>query len=120
MELKEGMLIRTKEGIIDEVIIEYKGYCNSPTCNCKHVSCKFNYHDEDTIIKFSNNITDLIEVGDFISYIFPSGLGILGYEDVKVTEGLLDILKNVENNHEYTIKKIVTKEQFESVSYKVV
>lgn len=38
MELKEGMYIRTKDGFIDKVINDYKGCCDSPNCNCKHVA----------------------------------------------------------------------------------
>ena len=49
MELKEGMYIRTKDGLIDKVIIDYKGCCNSPICNCKHVSCEHDYYNEEGI-----------------------------------------------------------------------
>ena len=51
MELKEGMYIRTKDGLIDKVIIDYKGCCNSSNCNCKHVSCEHNYYDEEILLK---------------------------------------------------------------------
>lgn len=115
MKLEEGMYVRTKDGFIDKVIIEYKGCCSSPYCNCKHVSCKYNYYDEDTIIKASHNLIDLIEVGDYVN----------GYyvEDVKET------FVNIATGSNYfqrptvfedDIKSIVTKEQFESMSYKVV
>lgn len=114
MELKEGMYVRTKKGIFqitnDKTFIENK-------IEYIAVNGRYTCIDVNTIIKASNNVIDLIEVGDFISYIYPSGLGILGFEDVKVTEGLLNILQNGKNNHEYTIKSIVTKEQFESMEY---
>ena len=66
--LNVGMYIRTKDGIIDKVIIDYNGHCASPNCECKHVSCAKNYYDEDKIVKARYNIIDLIEVGDIISF----------------------------------------------------
>lgn len=108
MKLEVGMYIRTKYGIItkiidnrDNVIIKTDDYTT---------------HLRSEVIKASNNVIDLIEVGDIITYEFPTGLGILKYENVTVLENLLDILKN---SDEYTILSIVTKEQFESMSYKV-
>ena len=47
MELKEGMYVRTKEGLIDKVIIDYKGCCNCINCNCINCNCdKNNYIDD--------------------------------------------------------------------------
>ena len=115
-KLKEGMHIRTKDGLIDKVIIDYKGCCNSPNCNCKHVSCEHNYYDEENIIKASYNLIDLIEVGDYVN----------GYRVDLIDEidgrKYLD-LHYVECEWRYTfnedIKSIVTKEQFNSVKYEV-
>ena len=67
MKLEEGMYVRTKDGLIDKVIIDYKGCCNSTTCNCKHVSCEHNYYDEEDIVKTSDNPIDLIELGDYVN-----------------------------------------------------
>jgi hypothetical protein len=113
MKLEVGMYIRTElysiSKIIDMEDLEWietdknKGYL---------------IH-RDTILKASNKIIDLIEVGDIITYEFPTGLGMLKYENVTVLPELLNVLKNGENNHEYTILSIVTKEQFESMQYKV-
>lgn len=115
MKLEVGMYVRIKNGIIDEVIIEYNGVCNNPNCNLKHISCRKNYYDEEEIKKFSYNIIELIEVGDYVNgrlvckndeenYLYLIGFDADGnyYEDS---------LKDV--------KSIVTKEQFESISYKV-
>lgn len=63
-DINVGEYVRTKEGIIDEVIIDYKRRCNNPNCERKHVSCKYNYYDEEEIVKHSSNIIDLIETGD--------------------------------------------------------
>ncbi len=114
MELKEGMYVRTKDGLIDKVIIDYKGCCNSPNCNCKHVSCEHNYYDEENIIKVSDNLIDLIEVLDYVN----------GYRVDLIDEidgrKYLD-LHYMECEWRYTfnedIKSIVTKEMFDSVKY---
>ena len=83
---------------------------------------KFNDYEgtiEKCIIKSSPNIIDLIEVGDYVNgkkvidtftdYIFDYS------EEFKVIRfSETDILHNVKH-----IKSIVTKEQFESMEYKV-
>lgn len=110
MELKEGMYVRTKDGFIDKVINDYKGCCNSPNCNCKHVSCEHNYYDEENIIKVSDNLIDLIEVGDYVNgrlfhneLVWTTNYGWIGIEELE----------------EKDIKSIVTKEQFNFVRYEV-
>ena len=116
MKLEVGMYVRTKDGFIDKVIIEYKGCCSSPYCNCKHVSCKHNYYDEDKIIKTSYNIIDLIEIGDFVNSELVC--------KTEINEVFGKVLYTNHNYHlaisEDDIESIVTKEQFENVSYKVV
>lgn len=123
MELKEGIYVRTKNGFIDKVINDYKGCCNNPNCNCKHVSCENNYYDEENIIKASYDITDLIKAGDVIET--PKGIFQVGYiennviytDDSKVIACLRkDGHLCFENN---IIKSIVTKEMFDSVKYEV-
>ena len=116
MELKVGMYVRTKEGLIDKVIIDYKGCCNSPNCNCKHVSCEHNYYDEENIIKASYNLIDLIEVLDYVN-------------GDKVTEEMIKMrdkqgVFGLPDKHrvfidEIKVKNIVTKEMFNSVKYEV-
>lgn len=115
-KLKEGMHMRTKDGLIDKVIIDYKGCCNSPNCNCKHVSCEHNYYDEENIIKASYNLIDLIEVGDYVN-------------GDKVTEEMIKMrdkqgVFGLPDKHrvfidEIKVKNIVTKEQFAFVKYEV-
>lgn len=113
MKIEVGMYVRTNEGIGTVQRI----YNNKNDCTVRFK--KGHVKKWVTIFKASHNIIDLIEVGDIISYEFPTGLGMLGYENVTVLPELLNTLQNGENNHEYTIKSIVTKEQFESMSYKV-
>ena len=112
MELKEGMYVRTKEGLIDKVIIDYKGCCNNPNCNCKHVSCEHDYHDEENIIKASDNLIDLIEVGDYVN-------GLPVAHNAKKNGGNIVILINGGAYNEEDIKSVVTKEMFNSVKYEV-
>lgn len=112
MKYKEDDYIRTKDGIIDKVIIDYNGHCNNPNCNCKHVSCKYNYYDEDTIIKSSPNIIDLIEVGDYVN-------GKKVAVNCKENGGNIVLFTDMDCANENNIKSILTKEQFESMEYKV-
>jgi hypothetical protein len=103
LKINKDDYIRTKDGIIDKVIIEYNGECNSPNCNCKHVSCEHDYYDEDTIIKSSQNIIDLIRKNkDYVN-------GKL------LDEGEYEFYKT----YPVYIKSVVTKEQFEQMEYKV-
>lgn len=125
MKINIGDYVRTKEGIIDQVIIEYNGYCSSPSCNCKHVSCRRNYYDEDKIIKSSPNIIDLIEVGDYVNGDRVKALKgdieshkINNEEDVIYTEYINDYDEWC-GYEEDEIKSIVTREQFESIEYKI-
>ena len=123
MELKVGMYIRTKDGLIDKVIIDYKGCCNSPICNCKHVSCEHDYYDEENIIKASDNLIDLIEVGDYVN-----GCKITCISDIEEPRYLNRLLfSEIDGGDDIgmqvfdskNIKSIVTKEQFESMKYEV-
>ena len=133
MELRKGMYVRTKDGFIDKVTIDYKGCCNSINCNCKHVSCEHNYYDEESIIKASDNIIDLIEIGDYVN----------GYKVLEICTGNFelnnplnvkalklefikeDINPNIPFFKRYNfitnseIKSIITKEQFDSMKYVV-
>ena len=121
MELKEGMYVRTNDGFIDKVIIDYKGCCNNPNCNCKHVSCEKNYYDEEKIIKTSYNLIDLIEEGDYVNgykvtaIYNPNGDDIFNFTLI-MEHGYKTINPYIRH---YPIKSIVTKEQFDSMKYGV-
>ena len=115
MELKEGMYVRTKEGLIDKVIIDYKGCCNSPNCNCKHVSCEHNYYDEKDIIKSSDNLIDLIEVGDYVNGLPVTRICI----DGETNEKYLNMYGSISDWTNEDIKSIVTKEQFKAMKYTI-
>ena len=118
--MKVGEYIRTEDGIIDKVIIEYNGKCASQTCNCKHVSCEKNYYDEDKIIKSSPNIIDLIEVGDYVNgnkiEIIDKPCKLNPYGSLKYRANDCYDFEQILGNE---IISIVTKEAFESMEYRI-
>ena len=67
--------------------------------------------NETEIVKTSNNILDLIEIGDYVN-----GLPVI-YNAID-RGGNIVILNNGSVYNEEEIKSIVTKEQFESIEYK--
>lgn len=127
MKLEIGMYIRTKDGIIDKVTIDYNGHCNSPNCNCKHVSCEKDYYDESDIVKTSHNIIDLIEVGDYVNGYEVIGFDVTYFngvdrrEEPKRLSAIVDRDKFMGfaqthfKNEE--IQSVLTKEQFEQGVY---
>lgn len=119
--------VRTKDGIIDKVIIEYDGKCNNSNCNEKHISCKYNYYNEKDIVRHSKQLIDLIEVGDCIEYkeleIFTEKVGTKLREnyitDIHNNEELEDIKKEI-SNKKIKLLSILTKKQYMANCYKVV
>ena len=67
-EIEVNEYVRTKDGIIDKVIIEYDGKCNNSNCDEKHISCKYNYYNEKDIVKHSKQLIDLVEVRRFCKW----------------------------------------------------
>lgn len=65
----------------------------------------------------SPNIIDLIEEKDIITYEYETSIGTITECNVTVLLSLLNELE--ENPNKYKIKSIVTKEQFESMEYKI-
>lgn len=112
-KIEVGEYVRTKDGIIDEVIIEYNGKCNNPNCNMKHISCKCNYYDEKDIVKHSKNIIDLIEVGDYVNGDKVDETRISCFDSIIFVNNYAKELHNEE------IKSVVTKEQFNSIKYEI-
>ena len=114
MEIEVGDYVRTKDGIIDKVIIEYDGKCNNSNCNEKHISCKYNYYNEKEIVRHSKKLIDLIEVGDIVH------IKDVLHEDITHiwTEDYLKALKeDIQNG--IKLVSIVTHEQMQSIEYKV-
>lgn len=117
-EIEVGEYVRTKDGVIDKVIIRYKGKCNNPNCDRKHVLCKSNYYNEEDIVKHSKQLIDLIECGDIVEDEYGK------YEVAFVKENKIYC-----NDYNYDdslvvlkekdIKTILTKEQYMANCYKV-
>lgn len=125
MELKEGMYVRTEIGTIgkitkitnENIFFDRQVFTNHRYCysNTKYLRKEIS---EKYIIKASNNIIDLIEVGDYVN----------GYKvyycycaDEDMTGLFIDTeeRKRIWLDKPSQIKSIVTKEQFESMSYKL-
>lgn len=119
MKLEVGMYIRTKDGIIDKVIIDYNGHCASPNCECKHVSCAKNYYDEDNIVKASYDIMDLIKVEDYVNGYKAS---LKGYDYAHFVQCDYPVENGTTNHYKFykqAIKSVVTKELFELAEYRI-
>lgn len=125
MKLEVGMYIRTKDGIIDKVIIDYNGHCANPNCKHKHISCAKNYYDEDNVVKASYSIIDILEKGDYVN-----GSEILDfkYEFIEENDNFTNFAVVTENCYlentdswiiEKNIKSVITHEQMEQMAYKV-
>ena len=112
MKLEENMYVRTKNGeihkikSIDDNFLKYENGFGVPLVLGGH------------IVKASHNIIDLIEVGDYVNG-YPV-YEIIEYENNTRAIVIGDDNKSIiwEESSQY-IKSIVTKEQFESMSYKV-
>jgi len=118
-EIEVGEYVRTKDGIIDKVIIEYDGKCNNPNCSEKHISCKYNYYNEKDIVKHSKQLIDLIEIGDilelreYVDYFKKS-------EKIGISD--MDMLSNIKQairDKKIEVLSILTKKQYMANCYKV-
>jgi hypothetical protein len=118
MKLEIGMYVRTKRDGIAKIIslsIDEEEECCFIELSKRRTGIK-----EHNITKASFNIIDLIEIGDYVN----------GKQVIKVsTDYIFDYSEEIiiiyfsEEDYiysSYDIKSIVTKEQFESVQYKVV
>ena len=110
-KIEVGEYVRTKNGIIDKVIIEYNGKCNNSNCSEKHISCRYNYYNEKDVVKHSKQLIDLIEIGDYVNGKYVAE--IKDYENGKYILALIGIIE------EQDIKAILTKEIYMANCYKV-
>lgn len=126
-KIEVGVYVRTKNGYIDEVIITYKGKCNNPNCNEKHISCKNCYYHEEDIKKHNKNIIDLIEVGDIVEYIeltnkykenYGTEKGRIYAQRICIKKELEEVINGIKNK-EIAIKSILTHEQYEQNCFRV-
>lgn len=126
LELRENMYVRNCYGRIAK--IEYMedntAYCDNWLYQSYEDYITFiNLNDEEDIneiTKASYNIIDILEVGDIIRYrIDKVSLETKGY-----LTGVIDItdeemIESIKEDKNYHVLQILTKEQFEEMSYKV-
>lgn len=104
MEIEVGDYVRTRAGHFYKITrIDENGliYWNK-------IQCGWNIEQlKDIVVKHSKNIIDLVEVGDYVN-------------GECITDKWETRISSIKSNFsEEDIKTIVTKEQFESVEYKV-
>ncbi len=125
-EIKVGEYVRTREGYIGK-LVEYipnalnylKIDVGRETIHCDNSRDNFIYTRYGFQLKHSPNLIDLIQCGDYVNGI--KIISIIQQADTMKTISLCgfdnDYLDIKLNNRD--IKTVVTKEQFESISYKV-
>ena len=123
MKLEEGMYVKTKKGIGKINYFINNNYTQKFTyIDNKGVS---NILENDEIIKASHNIIDLIEVGDYVNGLrvekskygeLYTSYTYMGGDIGLQQETYTTFLKDYEEDDIYSI---LTREQFESMSYKV-
>lgn len=112
MELQPNMYVRTKVGIYKINHFINNSYTQKFTyIDNQGVS---NILDEEEIIKVSYNIIDLIQVGDFVD-----GKQVVNAIHCKDGFNRIELFGGKAIMNKTPIKSILTKEQFESMSYKV-
>ena len=122
MKLEVGMYVRSKNQgifIISHINTSFDDSDFKKVCLCQNEKVSFTNIDTIKELKSSHNIIDLIEVGDYVNGYKVSFKGD-DYQpfvqcDYPVEEGST----NHYRFYEKAIYSIVTKEQFESMSYKV-
>ena len=130
MKLEPNMYVRTKNGLIAKYIgykkseddIEFskynfdgKIYWYYEYYNDYVYEEDFEEWFEEEVIKTSHNIIDLIEVGDYVN-----GYLVLNVLDFNDNTRILSLERIYDNKiTEEDIKSIVTKEQFESMEYRL-
>lgn len=108
LEVKENMYCRTRGGAIGKIV-------SLEEFNEREYKLNGFYVDKDAIKKSSFNIIDILEVGDYVN-----GLPVQRINQYLSTqEKYLDLYGSCSDWENEDIKSIVTKEQFEQMSYKI-
>ena len=132
MELKVGMYVRFKDKRGNTYIRKIIEIPKDNRYASIYLDEEANYSkglSPKNILKASHNIIDLIEEGDYVNGYKVVEIGDLSCYDNRIGSKYIEIDFNVKNDNEHwceditlqnpDIKSIVTKEQFESMSYKV-
>lgn len=122
--MRIGDYVRTKKGIaklIDKVNDPTNYFDKFWVCDrYLELNDDTEYIHEQDIIKSSSNIIDLIEEGDYVNGIFIEG-NKGNYLETFDIDGEYSYLGHIEYRriYEKDIETIVTKEQFESMEYRI-
>lgn len=110
MKLEVGMYVRTDNGIIGKLYEQIGDMFTYKDSNRDYITYGLSHNE---ILKASFDIVDLIEVGDYVNgkKIYSIGLTIGILNTINFIDGTFIIVDD--------IKSIVTKEQFEQMSYKI-
>ena len=114
-EIKENEYVRLRDGEVTRVKA-----INKKTFKCKFhkVNCELFI---DYIVKHSSNIKDLIQVGDIIIYTINCKIAdidiVKEHTDARTLEKSLRV--GLYSLEQVDIKQILTKEKFESESYRL-
>lgn len=127
MELSVGMYVRTDRGNIFKaervVELDVNGtWFKSKTKENSVIKVlpRFMYDEEDEVInKASENIIDIVEVGDYVNgKLVAKNKEVITTDNIYIGRYLYEKDNSLIGGEE-DIKSIVTKEAFESMSYKV-
>ena len=117
MELKTGMYVRIKDGRNIQYIgelINVNEFREPSLMYCVDIQASdYVFISGDAILNASDKIVELIKVGDYVN-----GEKVVE-TDIKGKLRYLDKNRNLSYVEDLDIKSIVTKEIFESMSYKV-
>ena len=135
MELEVGMYVRTKDGNIRKIVeLTNTKFIDEPDYYVDKVLIDIEQNErEDTIymekwlfnesiLKASHNIIDLIEVGDYVNgyKVITNKKEYIELNNADLNYDCIEYQRILKNKYsEIAINSIVTKEQFESMEYKV-
>lgn len=114
-----GEYVRTKKGIFKILGIKTVQTKMNGNHDLAYLidDCPLMYIIDNNFIKHSKNIIDLIEVGDILKIKSDNEITTVGFDDDYT--GFYEELKDHIKRGEMKLISIVTKEQFESIEYKV-
>ena len=124
--MKVGDYVRTKTGIhkifrINEKADIWKYHCDKKPTGEWDSSYEYIKVRKEDVIKSSPNIIDLIEIGDYVNGYLVKDID-YAFDDVVMNKKDARIVPYIDcNKDKYIddIKSIVTKEQFESMEYRI-
>ena len=127
LELKENMYVRNCYGRIAKIeyIEDNTAYCDNWLYQSYEDHITFiNLDDEDDIdeiLKTSYNITDILEIGDYVNGHEVKDID-YAFDDIALNvknPRIVPYIDNIKNAYIDNIKSVITHEQMEQMAYKV-